>query len=137
MARSLHVSKAHQTLADFFVGRVAIFYQSQICLVIKAHHILANFCRRFLINLTYTHLKSPRKLKRKLQHYHRFPPDKLSETTTHQPIRSVRMSENETCLIFPRQDPVLTWLVGIHPTLADFLSVIKNRPSPDKESASV
>ena len=32
---------------------------------------------------------------------------------------------------------MLSLLVGIHPTLADFLSAIKNRESPDKKSASV
>ena len=46
---------------------------------------------------------------------HIFVADKLSGTTTHQPTRSVRTSENQTCLNFPRQNPILSWLVGKHP----------------------
>ena len=68
---------------------------------------------------------------------HIFVADKLSGTTTHQPIRSVRMSENQICLSFPRQDLILLWLVGIHPTLANFLSALENWRSPEKKLASL
>ena len=45
------------------------------------------------------------------------------------------MCKNQTCLISPRQDPILSWLVGIHPTLANFLSPIKNRLVCDRLKA--
>ena len=55
----------------------------------------------------------------------------------HQPTRSFKTFENKTCLNFPWQYPILSWLTGKHPTLADFMLPLKNRRSPDKISASV
>ena len=87
-----------------------MFYHSQICLALKL--TLADFLSP-IFDKSYLHaFKKPQ-------------------------TRSVRTSENQTCLIFPRQDPILSWLVGIRPSLADFLLAIKNRHSPDKKSASM
>ena len=71
--------KAHHTLANFLSGECRFFSEPNLS-GFKTRHTLADLLSP-IFDESYLH--AFKKLKRKWQHCHGFPPDKLSGTTTH------------------------------------------------------